>query len=205
MELFIYIMEIFVFIVIALVGCYIFYRLDKKSNCSDGESITVPEENDSTSPTDKDENDESKDETMDTRTLCLELLKKMNCEVSVDPEDENALSFTYQNGHFVINVDDKFIRLSFLFWYDIDLEDLDLVAKARRLINDMNVNQPSPCIVYSIDDEQGKMHVHSIIRTLFVKEIPAIEDFLRYNLNMHFSARQVFVKIIDEKEPVGVK
>lgn len=30
MELFIYIMEIFVFIVIALVGCYIFYRLDKK-------------------------------------------------------------------------------------------------------------------------------------------------------------------------------
>lgn len=142
---------------------------------------------------------------MDTRTLCLELLKKMNCEVSVDPEDENALSFTYQNGHFVINVDDKFIRLSFLFWYDIDLEDLDLVAKARRLINDMNVNQPSPCIVYSIDDEQGKMHVHSIIRTLFVKEIPAIEDFLRYNLNMHFSARQVFVKIIDEKEPVGVK
>lgn len=133
------------------------------------------------------------------------MLHNLNCKVSIDSEDENELSFTYQGGNFIINVYDKFIRISFLFWYDVDLDDLDLMAKTRKIINDMNVNQPNPCVVYSINNEQGKMYVHSITRTLFVKEIPAVEDFLRSNLELHFYTRQTFAKMIDENELVGAR
>lgn len=124
--------------------------------------------------------------------LCMKVLRSMNCKVERDKEATNKLNFKYQGGHFSIFCDSKLIEIWFLFWYEIDLDDIDRLAKARRIINDLNLDSPMPCVSYAINDELQKMYIHSSVGTVFINEIPALDDLMGFYLGRFFETANKF-------------
>lgn len=124
--------------------------------------------------------------------LCMKVLRSMNCKVERDKEATNKLNFKYQGGHFSIFCDSKLIEIWFLFWYEIDLDDIDRLAKARRIINDLNLDCPTPCVSYAINDELQKMYIHSSVGTVFINEIPALDDLMGFYLGRFFETANKF-------------
>jgi len=124
--------------------------------------------------------------------LCMKVLRSMNCKVERDKEATNKLNFKYQGGHFSIFCDSKLIEIWFLFWYEIDLDDIDRLAKARRIINDLNLDCPTPCVSYAINDELQKMYIHSSVGTVFINEIPALDDLMGFYFGRFFETANKF-------------
>ena len=58
----------------------------------------------------------------------------------------------------------------------------------------MNLEAPEPCISYVINDELQKMYVHSSMDTLFIKEIPDIEQFLISRFDSFFIRRMTSIQ-----------
>lgn len=133
--------------------------------------------------------------------LCMKVLRSMNCKVERDKEATNKLNFKYQGGHFSIFCDSKLIEIWFLFWYEIDLDDIDRLAKARRIINDLNLDCPTPCVSYAINDELQKMYIHSSVGTVFINEIPALDELLERYIDEIFEKADEFkVRIATEEK-----
>lgn len=124
--------------------------------------------------------------------LCMKVLRSMNCKVERDKEATNKLNFKYQGGHFSIFCDSKLIEIWFLFWYEIDLDDIDRLAKARRIINDLNLESSTPCVSYAINDELQKMYIHSSVGTVFINEIPALDDLMGFYFGRFFETANKF-------------
>lgn len=124
--------------------------------------------------------------------LCMKVLRSMNCKVEIDEELTGKLDFKYQGCNFSIVCDSKYIRIWFLFWYEIDLDDIDRLAKARRIINDLNLESQMQCIAYVINDEQQKMYIHSFVGTVFINEIPALDELLERYIDEIFEKADEF-------------
>lgn len=124
--------------------------------------------------------------------LCMKVLRSMNCKVERDDQATNKLNFKYQGGHFSIFCGLKFIEICFLFWYEIDLDDIDRLAKARRVINDLNLDYPEPCVSYAINDKLQKMYIHSSVGTVFINEIPALDDLMVFYFDRFFEKADEF-------------
>ena len=123
-----------------------------------------------------------------TRDLCIELLKQLNCEVSVEEEDENRLYFQYQGELFVIDASNEsfFIDIWDPRWYIVPLEDLEQMSNVRKAINTIN-NYCGTTIVYSIEEEGQKFVLHSKRQCILTKEIPHVKEYLRALLNNFFT------------------
>ena len=123
-----------------------------------------------------------------TRDLCIELLKQLNCEVSVAEEDENRLCFQYQGELFVIDARNEsfFIDIWDPRWYIVPLDDLEQMSNVRKAINTIN-NYSGTTIVYSIEEEGQKFVLHSKRQCILTKEIPHVKEYLRALLNDFFT------------------
>ena len=86
--------------------------------------------------------EEKQEEPPHTKDLCIELLKQLNCEVSVAEEDENRLYFEYQGEHFIIDATNKsfFINIWDPGWYVVPLDDLEQMSNVRKAINTINTH-----------------------------------------------------------------
>ena len=71
------------------------------------------------------------------------------------------------------------------WWSGFDLYDIDTLSRVKRAINDANIKAPVTT-VYSIDEEDGKVGVHSCKRMLFIPQIPNLEDYLQATLAEFF-------------------
>ena len=123
-----------------------------------------------------------------TRDLCIELLKQLNCEVSVAEEDENRLCFQYQGELFVIDTSNEsfFIDIWDPRWYIVPLDDLEQMSNVRKAINTIN-NYSGTTIVYSIEEEGQKFVLHSKRQCILTKKIPHVKEYLRALLNDFFT------------------
>ena len=70
-------------------------------------------------------------ENIDTRDLCLELLRQLNCEVRIEYDD---IYFTYQNEEFMIEAsnDSAFITIWDLHWDMVDSENIQDVGEYEK-------------------------------------------------------------------------
>lgn len=134
------------------------------------------------------------------RKLCLETLRELNCMVHIN--EEGILDFSFQGYRFLIFTGRGFIRIVLPNWHEIDLDDIDQMSEARRIINEMNADSPLPCLIYNINKEVHKMFVSAITDTLFVKEIPGICSYLGTNLEWFFPKVLEFKNNISKKENV---
>lgn len=134
-----------------------------------------------------------------TRDLCVEILRKLNCEVQFDEENEYTMFFTYQGENFRIDTwkDCLMIGIWDTWWGTVDLDDLDDVSRIRKAINTVNINS-FLTMVYSIDQEGQHFAVHTKRQCLLVPQIPNIENYLAAMLAGFFDVQRSFKEELDK-------
>ena len=134
-----------------------------------------------------------------TRDLCVNVLRKLNCDVQFDEEDSYRMSFTYQGETFQIDTwkDGLMILIWDTWWGSVDLDDLDDVSRIRKAINTININS-SLTLVYSIDQENQRFVIHTKRQCLFIPQIPNIENYLSAMLSGFFEVQRSFKEELDK-------
>ena len=134
--------------------------------------------------------EEKQEEPPHTRDLCIELLKQLNCEVSVEEEDENRLYFQYQGEHFIIDATNEsfFIDIWDPRWYIVPLDDLEQMSNVRKAINTINTHG-GVTIFYSIEEEGQKFVLHSKRQCILPKDLPNVKEHLSALLNDFFTVK----------------
>lgn len=134
-----------------------------------------------------------------TRDLCVNVLRKLNCDVQFDEENSYRMSFTYQGETFQIDTwkDGLMILIWDTWWGSVDLDDLDDVSRIRKAINTININS-SLTLVYSIDQENQRFAIHTKRQCLFIPQIPNIENYLSAMLSGFFEVQRSFKEELDK-------
>lgn len=143
-------------------------------------------------------NDMEENQNISTRDLCVEVLRKLNCEVQFDEENEYTMFFTYQGENFRIDTwkDCLMIGIWDVWWGSVDLDDLDDICHIRKAINTININS-FLTMVYSIDQENQRFAVHTKRQCLLVPQIPNIENYLAAMLAGFFDVQRSFKEELD--------
>lgn len=141
-----------------------------------------------------------------TKDLCIDLLQQLNCEVNIDEEDNTRLEFSYQGWNFCIDASDEclFINIWDFGWATADLDNLDEVSMMRRVINDVNINSVVT-VLYTIDEENNRMIIHSKKNALLIANIPDVKGYLMSLLNDFFATHHRFRDRLHDLQSQEVK
>ena len=116
----------FILIVIALF-CFSYYKAKQKKADQEMDRImNAPSETVSAEVLPLNKNDMEENQNISTRNLCAEVLRKLNCEVQFDEENEYTMFFTYQGENFRIDTwkDCLMIGIWDVWWGTVDLDDM---------------------------------------------------------------------------------
>lgn len=117
-----------------------------------------------------------------TCDLLQETLRKIGCQCEIDNENEEwkRIAFSFQGERFLADAANEsvYVHLWDAFWKRIDLEDIDEVARLRRCVNTVNVNN-SVTTVYTIEEDESKMSVHCKATVPFISQIPSLDQYLK--------------------------
>ena len=118
-------------------------------------------------------------EEKDTQELVCEVLTKLGCQYEVD-KDKEEIKFLFQGGAFIVHTSENslWIEIYYLAWLEHDMDDIDGYADLRRIVNEAN-KYPNVVTVYTIDNNQNKVVLHSYVQILFVSQIPHLELYLK--------------------------
>ena len=135
---------------------------------------------------------------LSTRDLCAEVLRKLNCDVQFDDENEYNMYFSYQGENFSVETweDGLMITIWDTWWGTVDLDDLDDVSRVRKAINTINVRQ-NLTLMYSIDEKSQKFAVHTKRQCLLIPQIPQIENYMVAMLTGFFDVQRSFKEEYD--------
>lgn len=186
-------MMAFILVVIALF-CFSYYKAKQKKADQEMDRImNAPSETVSAEVLPLNKNDMEENQNISTRNLCAEVLRKLNCEVQFDEENEYTMFFTYQGENFRIDTwkDCLMIGIWDVWWGTVDLDDLDDICHIRKAINTININS-FLTMVYSIDQEGQRFAVHTKRQCLLVPQIPNIENYLAAMLAGFFDVQRSF-------------
>lgn len=180
---------------------YYFYnksRQDKMNEEMD-RIVNSPSSTVRTGITSESQNNMDEIQNISTRDLCVNVLRKLNCDVQFDEEDSYRMSFTYQGETFQIDTwkDGLMILIWDTWWGSVDLDDLDDVSRIRKAINTININS-SLTLVYSIDQENQRFAIHTKRQCLFIPQIPNIENYLSAMLSGFFEVQRSFKEELDK-------
>lgn len=201
------IISLFVPIAFILSLCwYLYDQHKKKAEEQTEEPVTETEKTDPInqppSTTKPMSNNNENNGEMQTRELVIDTLLQLNCQPQFsDDEEDKSIYFSYQGGNFHINAADgvAFIEIWFTWWHKGTLDDIDELSNIRKAINVLNINT-SVTTVYSMDNKNNKIGVHSKKNFLFIKEIPHIQSYLASMLGDFFSTVRAFDQILQQTE-----
>lgn len=144
-------------------------------------------------------NNMEENQNISTRDLCVEVLRKLNCEIQFDEENEYTMYFTYQGEHFHIDTWKECLMIGIwdTWWGTVDLDDLDDVSRIRKAINVVNINS-FLTMVYSIDQEHQQFVVHTKRQCLLIPQIPDVEHYLASMLAGFFDVQRSFKEELDK-------
>ena len=144
-------------------------------------------------------NDMEENQNISTRDLCVEILRKLNCKVQFDEENEYTMYFTYQGENFRIDTwkDCLMVGIWDTWWGTVDLDDLDDVSRIRKAINTVNINS-FLTLVYSIDQEHQQFAVHTKRQCLLIPQIPNAERYMAAMLAGFFDVQRNFKEELDK-------
>ena len=143
-------------------------------------------------------NDMEENQNISTRDLCAEVLRKLNCDVQFDEENEYNMYFTYQGENFSVDTWENGLMITIwdTWWGTVDLDDLDDVSRVRKAINNINVRQ-NLTFMYSIDEKGQKFAVHTKRQCLLIPQIPQIENYMAAMLTDFFDVQRSFKEEYD--------
>lgn len=109
---------------------------------------------------------------------------------------EHTLHFTYQGGHFNINIDEEHpvAHITFLFFYDTTI---DMIDNVRTMINRCNTNTDRCRFVYTINDDEGTVNVH--LQSDLIVSAKSSAHELSILLNEIFVWRNIFIQHITQQ------
>lgn len=191
-------MMAFVFVVIALF-CFSYYKAKQQKADQEMDRImNAPSGTVNAEILPLNNNNMEETQNISTRDLCVEVLRKLNCEVQFDEESEYTMFFTYQGENFRIDTwkDCLMIGIWDTWWGSVDLDDLDDICHIRKAINTININS-FLTMVYSIDQEGQRFAVHTKRQCLLVPQIPNIENYLAAMLAGFFDVQRSFREELD--------
>ena len=185
-------MEPIIFICISLLGTFLFYMWQQ--NTRDREEVEEILENVRKLEEEKKAN--SYDFEGDTRHMLLWIIRKQGWEHK--EIDENRLTLNYQGETFIVETtsDNSYITIRDPWWYDLPMDgDIEDFARLQKAIN--RINAFAPCtVLYTLDEEERRIGVHSSKNMIFVPQIPHLENYLTTTLNDFFKVqRAVLVEI----------
>lgn len=143
-------------------------------------------------------NNMEENQNLSTRDLCAEVLRKLNCDVQFDDENEYNMHFSYQGENFSVETweDGLMITIWDTWWGTVDLDNLDDVSRVRKAINTINVRQGFT-LMYSIDEKSKKFAVHTKRQCLLIPQIPQMENYMVAMLTGFFDAQRSFKEEYD--------
>ena len=143
-------------------------------------------------------NDMEENQNISTRDLCAEVLRKLNCDVRFDEENEYNMYFTYQGENFSVDTWENGLMITIwdTWWGTVDLDNLDDVSRVRKAINNINVRQ-NLTLMYSIDEKGQKFAVHTKRQCLLIPQIPQIENYMAAMLTDFFDVQRSFKEEYD--------
>ena len=144
-------------------------------------------------------NNMEENQNLSTRDLCAEVLRKLNCDVQFDEENEYNMYFTYQGENFSVDTWENGLMITIwdTWWGTVDLDDLDDVSRVRKAINNINVRQ-NLTLMYSIDEKGQKFAVHTKRQCLLIPQIPQIENYMAAMLTGFFDVQRSFKEEYDK-------
>lgn len=192
----------FISILIAIIlFCYfLHYKNKKKQEEQEMDRIaSAPNISVSTEVLPLNNNNMEENQNISTRDLCVEILRKLNCEVQFDEENEYTMYFTYQGENFRIDTwkDCLMVGIWDTWWGTVDLDDLDDVSRIRKAINTVNINS-CLTLVYSIDQEHQQFAVHTKRQCLLIPQIPNAERYMAAMLAGFFDVQRNFKEELDK-------
>ncbi len=143
-------------------------------------------------------NNMEENQNLSTRDLCAEVLRKLNCDVQFDDENEYNMYFTYQGENFSVDTWENGLMITIwdTWWGTVDLDDLDDVSRVRKAINNINVRQ-NLTLMYSVDEKGQKFAVHTKRQCLLIPQIPQIENYMAAMLTDFFDVQRSFKEEYD--------
>ena len=201
---------IHIIIWIFIFAIYYFYHVYKASvEAKEAEEDQFFEELMNSESSERNKDSDGKEATyLDERTitgLVLCTLRKIGCEPETEVRGDNTwIYFAYQGERFSIECNDscQFIVFYDTWWYQISIySDVDEIADLHRTIN--VANQYANCsVIYTVDKETEQIGVHSKRNTLFIPQIPYIDQYLVSVLNDFFKVQRF---VVTELERCKVK
>ena len=138
---------------------------------------------------------ESRVANLPTRSLLIEVLRRLGGRISFDNEDgTGGIEYEYQGGSFLFDANDAYLYINawYPFFHMIPLEDIDQIAAMRKVINHLNLNA-SCTLLYTIDSERGMVNLHCKKHMLFIPSISHINDYLAATLAFFFDTKRDFL------------
>ena len=139
-----------------------------------------------------------------TKDLFIEALKMKECQYKIDEELDTRIHFNYQGEHFFADVsnDSPFVHLYDTCWFEVELYKTDEVSRVRKAINTTN-QSALVTTLFTINDDEKSMYVHSKYSFVFFKEMPGLGNYLDAILWSFFDAHRAIateVSILREME-----
>lgn len=189
-------MSIFLTITIVMLFHYFLKQYQEKRMLKEEKEDQFFEELMNSDSSDNKDDDMKEATYLDERTitgLVLCTLRKIGCEPETEVRGDNTwVYFTYQGERFSIECNDscQFIVLFDTWWYQMSVySDVDEIADLHRTIN--VANQHASCsVVYTVNKEIEQIGVHSKRNTLFIPQIPYIDQYLVSVLNDFFKVQR---------------
>lgn len=135
-----------------------------------------------------------------TRDLFLDTLTRIGCQYELGEGDD--IIFGYQGEQFLVkaNNNNHFIHIYDTYWGHVELYNVEDLSRLKKAINVSNLSN-SVTAVYTVNEAGGTVDVHSKMAILFISEIPAIDDYLRMELNEFFRAHEtISIEMTKQRE-----
>ena len=131
-------------------------------------------------------------EEVNAQDLFIETLTKIGCQYKVDEESDRRIHFDYQGEHFFADINEgiSFVHLYDTYWLEVELNKTDEVSRLKKAINTANQSVPVTTL-FTIDDDDKCMYVHSRYSFVFGKNIPSLDDYLKAILYYFFEAHRI--------------
>lgn len=134
---------------------------------------------------------------MTTRNLIQLALR--NLAIAYDFDENNAFRITYQGEHLIVDAKDDIVWITIydVWWYDAPMDDIENMNLVHRAINDYNRFGDAK-LIFSFDDERGKIGVHAIMNAIFIEQIPNLDQLLRAYMDIVLASHQHFYNIMEQ-------
>ena len=138
----------------------------------------------------------------DTDIIICSALRELQCEPEVKKIDETTyhINFDFQTENFVIvcNKTNRFIQLYDVWWYNFSLEDIDQLAKVKRIINELNWESGAN-VSYEVKEDK-KMVCVNISRGMVCLDEINFKEYLRSTMFEIFTTHYMFFKKMAESK-----